>query len=125
VSFFSSWGIAHLSCVLADAYVHELGEKRAAGRGPDCVHRAPLGTRARISQGVLRVRRGAAPLRTSSTRRTYLARGSGRSWNLITLLVVPFPVSMWNGARVLMVDHTPRPFHPPFASSIRPSIHFV
>ena len=35
------------------------------------------------------------------------------------------PVSMWNGARVLTVLHSPRPFQPPFASSIRPSIHFV
>ena len=55
----------------------------------------------------------------------YFASGSGRIWNLITLLVVPLPVSMWNGARVLTVDHRPLPFHPAWGSSIRPSIHFV
>ena len=53
------------------------------------------------------------------------ASGSGRSWNCITLLVVPLPVSMWNGARVLIVAQRPRPFQPPFGSSMRPSIHFV
>ena len=55
----------------------------------------------------------------------YFASGSGRSWKWKTLLVVPLPVSMWNGARVLIVAHTPRPFQPAFASSMRPSIHFV
>jgi hypothetical protein len=55
----------------------------------------------------------------------YFASGSGRSWNLITLLVVPLPVSMWNGARVLTVDQMPRPFHPAAGSSMRPSIHFA
>ena len=55
----------------------------------------------------------------------YFANGSGRIWNRTTLLVVPFPVSMWNGARVLTVAHSPFPFHPAFGSSIRPSIHFV
>ena len=55
----------------------------------------------------------------------HFASGSGRIWNRTTLLVVPFPPSMWNGARVLTVDHKPRPFHPPFGSSIRPSSHFV
>jgi len=55
----------------------------------------------------------------------YLASGSDRSWNLITLLVVPFPVSMWNGARVLIVVQSPLPFQPALASSMRPSIHFV
>ena len=34
---------------------------------------------------------------------------------------VPFPVSMWNGVRVLVVTHSPRPFHPPFGLSMRPS----
>ena len=52
------------------------------------------------------------------------ASGSGRIWKCITLLGVPFPPSMWNGARVDTVAHTPRPFHPPFGSSMRPSIHF-
>ena len=56
---------------------------------------------------------------------SYLASGSGRSWNRMTLLCVPLPVSMWNGARVLTVEYRPRPFQPPFGSSIRPSIHFV
>ena len=55
----------------------------------------------------------------------YRARGFGRIWNRTILLVVPLPVSMWNGARVLMVDQMPRPFQPAFTSSIRPSIHFV
>jgi hypothetical protein len=32
---------------------------------------------------------------------------------------------MWNGARVLIVVHNPRPFHPAFASSMRPSSHLV
>ena len=42
----------------------------------------------------------------------YFASGSGRSWNFTTLLVVPLPPSMWNGARVLTVDHSPLPFQP-------------
>src|SRR4029453_12369595 len=58
-------------------------------------------------------------------RQAHLANGSGRSWNFITLLVVPFPPSMWNGARVLMVVHKPRPFQPPLGSSNPPSIPFV
>ena len=33
----------------------------------------------------------------------YLASGSGRIWKCMTLLVVPLPVSMWNGVRVLIV----------------------
>ena len=57
--------------------------------------------------------------------RDYFASGSGRIWNFITLLVVPLPVSMWNGVLVDIVVQTPRPFHPAFGSSIRPSIHFV
>ena len=63
--------------------------------------------------------------RSAGGTRHYLANGSGLNWNLTTLLVVPFPVSMWNGVRVLTVAHRPFPFHPAFASSIRPSIHFV
>ena len=51
--------------------------------------------------------------------------GFGRNWKCSTLLVVPLPVSMWNGARVLTVAHRPRPFQPAFGSSMRPSIHFV
>ena len=30
----------------------------------------------------------------------YFASGSGRSWKCATLLGVPLPVSVWNGARV-------------------------
>jgi hypothetical protein len=33
----------------------------------------------------------------------YFANGSGLIWKCMTLLVVPFPVSMWNGVRVLIV----------------------
>src|SRR5262245_25485100 len=33
----------------------------------------------------------------------YLDNGSGRTWNLMILLVVPLPPSMWNGARVAYV----------------------
>ena len=58
-------------------------------------------------------------------RRDYFASGSGRSWNFTTLLVVPLPPSMWNGARVLTVAQSPRPFQPAFGSSMRPSIHLV
>ena len=67
----------------------------------------------------------AAPGIAEAERQPHLASGSGRSWNFITLLVVPFPPSMWNGARVLTVAHRPLPFHPALGSSIRPSIHFV
>src|SRR5206468_7980453 len=55
----------------------------------------------------------------------YRAKGLGRSWKWSTLLVVPLPVSMWNGARVLTVAKRLRPFQPPFGLSIRPSIHLV
>jgi hypothetical protein len=55
----------------------------------------------------------------------HFANGSGRTWNFITLLVVPFPVSMWKGVRVLTVAHSPLPFHPAFGLSMRPSSHFV
>src|SRR6266567_8657794 len=51
----------------------------------------------------------------------YRAKGLGRSWKCTTLLVVPFPVSIWKGARVLTVAHSPRPFQPACGSSIRPS----
>ena len=33
----------------------------------------------------------------------HFASGSGLIWKCITLLVVPLPVSMWNGVRVLIV----------------------
>ena len=51
--------------------------------------------------------------------------GLGLIWKCSTLLVVPLPVSMWNGARVLTVAQRPRPFQPAFGSSMRPSIHLV
>jgi hypothetical protein len=57
--------------------------------------------------------------------RDYFASGCGRIWNFITLLVVPLPVSMWNGVLVDIVVQTPRPFHPALGSSMRPSIHLV
>src|SRR5207249_6638966 len=63
--------------------------------------------------------------RDSSTPDVYRARGSGRSCKCRTLLVVPLPPSMWNGARVLTVAQNPRPCQPAFGSTIRPSIHFV
>jgi hypothetical protein len=65
-------------------------------------------------------RRGRHPLT-----RNYFASGSGRTWNFITLLVVPLPVSMWNGVLVDIVVQMPRPFQPALGSSMRPSIHFV
>ena len=55
----------------------------------------------------------------------YRASGSGRSWKWYALGVVPFPPSMWNGARVLMEAHRPRPFQPASGSSMRPSSHLV
>jgi len=33
----------------------------------------------------------------------YFANGSGLTWNFTSLLVVPLPVSVWNGARVANV----------------------
>ena len=83
-------------------------ERQRTGRGPDestPAEELPHGT--------------VPPLRR------HFASGSGRSWKCTTLLVVPLPVSMWNGARVLTVVQRPRPFQPPFGSSMRPSIHFV
>src|SRR5437899_12453278 len=52
----------------------------------------------------------------------YRASGSGRIWKCTTLLVVPFPVSLWNIVRVPQVVHTPLPFHPVLGSSMRPSM---
>src|SRR5688500_367911 len=60
-----------------------------------------------------------------ATQHDYLASGSGRSWNRYTLLVVPFPPSIWKGARVLIVAQRPRPFQPAPGSSMRPSSHLV
>jgi len=55
----------------------------------------------------------------------YRASGSGRSWKWTTLLLVPLPVSLWNGVRVAQVDHRPLPFQPVFGSSMRPSSPFA
>src|SRR5262249_8502834 len=55
----------------------------------------------------------------------HCANGFGRSWNFTTFGNVPLPPSMWNGARVPVVAHTPLPFQPPLGSSMRPSIHLA
>ena len=52
---------------------------------------------------------------------TYLATESGLNWNFTTLLVLPLPPSMCCTARVDQVDHSPLPFQPVRASSMRPS----
>src|SRR5438132_88973 len=44
--------MAHLPCVLADAYIHELGEIESAGR--DRTFSIPLGTGASIAQDKMR-----------------------------------------------------------------------
>ena len=54
----------------------------------------------------------------------HFASELGRSWNLSTWLGVPLPPSVWNGARLALVDQSARPFHPAFGSSMRPSIDF-
>jgi hypothetical protein len=53
---------------------------------------------------------------------TYFASGSGRSWNFTSFGRSPLPMpSTWNGVRLPAVAQTPRPFQPPFGSSMRPS----
>jgi hypothetical protein len=53
---------------------------------------------------------------------TYFASGSGRSWNFTSFGTSPLPMpSPWNGVRLPELPHTPRPFQPPFGSSMRPS----
>jgi hypothetical protein len=74
---------------------------------------------------VIGIRRRTATRKSRQPPLSHRASGSGRSCSLYTLLVVPLPPSMWNGARVLIVAHRPRPFHPPSGSSIRPSTHLV
>ena len=55
---------------------------------------------ARWNRGAhVRKRPDGAP-RSQSARVVYFASGSGRSWKCTTLLGVPLPVSVWNGARV-------------------------
>lgn len=74
-----------------------------------------------ISMGAAKIN----PRRTNDFTLSQSANGSGRNWNFTTLLEVPLPVSLWNGARVAHVDHTPFPFHPALGSSILPSIPFA
>ena len=50
-----------------------------------------------------------------------LANGSGRICTLKTFGMTPLPPSLWKLARVPDVVQRPRPFQPPFGSSIRPS----
>jgi hypothetical protein len=50
------------------------------------------------------------------------ASGSGRSWNFTSFGGVPLPPSTWNGVRLPADAQIPRPFQPPFGSSIRPSM---
>src|ERR1043166_7902439 len=49
------------------------------------------------------------------------ASGSGRSWKCTANGCMPLPPSFNQGARSPLVVQSPRPFHPAFASSIRPS----
>jgi hypothetical protein len=49
------------------------------------------------------------------------ASGVGRSWKWKAIGTVPLPPSFSHGARSPLVVHTPRPFHPAPASSMRPS----
>ena len=49
------------------------------------------------------------------------ASGWGLIWNCTISLVAPLPPSRWYGEPVLKLAHTPRPFHPEFGSSMRPS----
>src|SRR5215472_12248873 len=49
------------------------------------------------------------------------ASGLGRSWKWKAMGTVPLPPSFSHGARSPLVVHTPRPFHPPLTSSVRPS----
>src|SRR5215467_939702 len=51
----------------------------------------------------------------------HLARGSGRIWKCTTFGEFSLPPSMWNGVRLPVFDHTPRPFQPALGSSMRPS----
>jgi integron integrase len=51
----------------------------------------------------------------------HFASGSGRSWKCTTRGLLPLPPSMSQGARSPLVVHSPRPFHPAFGSSMRPS----
>jgi rhodanese-related sulfurtransferase len=70
-------------------------------RAPDDV--VPLGPQSQLCRHDQLPALGGAPraqVRAVLHGCVHLASGSGRSWNLTTLLVVPFPPSMWNGVRV-------------------------
>jgi hypothetical protein len=49
------------------------------------------------------------------------ASGSGRNWMCTARGLEPLPPSLSQGVRSPFVLHNPRPFHPAFGSSIRPS----
>jgi hypothetical protein len=53
----------------------------------------------------------------------YFASGSGRSWICTARGFEPLPPSISHGVRSPFVLHSPRPFHPAFGSSMRPSKH--
>ncbi len=56
---------------------------------------------------------------------TYFASGWGRIWKCTTSGLVPFPVSMCQGVLSPLGTHRPRPFHPAWGSSMRPSNPFM
>jgi hypothetical protein len=43
-TIYINYAIPNNQFLLADAYIHELGENECAGRDPGCGRRAPLGT---------------------------------------------------------------------------------
>ena len=100
-----------------------------SAEGRDAMHKAAATGQATDSMRMFRMGleggKPAALPPAPRARCSYFASGSGRSWKCRTLLVVPSPVSIWKGARVLMVAQIPRPFQPASGSSMRPSIHFV
>src|SRR5215510_12705272 len=51
----------------------------------------------------------------------YFASGSGRNWICTARGFEPLPPSISHGTRSPLVLHSPRPFQPAFASSMRPS----
>src|SRR5580700_7256904 len=61
----------------------------------------------------------------ASTLRRQSASGLGRSWKWKAIGTVPLPPSLSHGVRSPLVVHTPRPFHPALASSMRPSKPFA
>src|SRR5262245_26258072 len=56
----------------------------------------------------------------------HFASGSGRSCSFTSFGTLPLPTpSSWNGVRLPELAHMPRPFQPPFGSSMRPSTSFA